>query len=82
MVVTGHGGRTRLSRLLARVEAGEEIIIGRAGRPVQTALVDRADADEVSSLSAVGLDRADGSVLVTADRQIARYSVALLDAEG
>lgn len=29
-----HEAKTRLSQLLARVEAGEEIIIARAGRPV------------------------------------------------
>lgn len=29
-----HAAKTQLSRLLARVEAGEEIVIARAGRPV------------------------------------------------
>jgi prevent-host-death family protein len=29
-----HQAKTHLSRLLARVEAGEEIVIARAGRPV------------------------------------------------
>ncbi len=29
-----HDAKTHLSRLLARVEAGEEIVIARAGRPV------------------------------------------------
>jgi prevent-host-death family protein len=29
-----HEAKTHLSRLLARVEAGEELIIARAGRPV------------------------------------------------
>lgn len=29
-----HDAKTQLSRLLARVEAGEEIIIARSGRPV------------------------------------------------
>jgi len=29
-----HEAKTHLSRLLARVEAGEEFIISRAGRPV------------------------------------------------
>ena len=29
-----HEAKTKLSQLLARVEAGEEIIIARAGRPV------------------------------------------------
>ena len=29
-----HGAKTHLSRLLKRVEAGEEIIVARAGKPV------------------------------------------------
>lgn len=32
--VNVHEAKTHLSRLLARVEAGEEILISRAGRPV------------------------------------------------
>jgi prevent-host-death family protein len=32
--VNVHDAKTHLSRLLARVEAGEEILISRAGRPV------------------------------------------------
>ena len=31
--VNVHEAKTHLSRLLARVEAGEEIVIARAGRP-------------------------------------------------
>ena len=33
-LVNIHEAKTQLSRLLRRVEAGEEIIIGRAGQPV------------------------------------------------
>ncbi len=29
-----HDAKTQLSRLVRRVEAGEEIVLGRAGRPV------------------------------------------------
>ena len=32
--VNVHEAKTHLSRLLARVESGEEIVIARAGRPV------------------------------------------------
>lgn len=32
--VNVHNAKTHLSRLLERVEAGEEIVIARAGRPV------------------------------------------------
>jgi len=34
MIVNVHEAKTQLSRLLERVAAGEEVIIGRAGRPV------------------------------------------------
>ena len=33
-IVNVHAAKTHLSRLLERAEAGEEIVIGRAGRPV------------------------------------------------
>lgn len=33
-IVNVHEAKTHLSRLLARVDQGEEIIIARAGRPV------------------------------------------------
>lgn len=34
MTVNVHEAKTHLSRLLQRVEAGEEIVIARAGRPI------------------------------------------------
>lgn len=34
MIVNVHEAKTHLSRLLERVAAGEEVVIGRAGRPV------------------------------------------------
>ncbi|GAA1503275.1 type II toxin-antitoxin system Phd/YefM family antitoxin [Nocardioides humi] len=34
VVVNVHEAKTNLSRILARVEAGEEIIIARGGKPV------------------------------------------------
>jgi prevent-host-death family protein len=34
MIVNIHEAKTHLSRLLERVAAGEEVIIGKAGRPV------------------------------------------------
>jgi prevent-host-death family protein len=33
-VVNMHEAKTHLSRLIQRVEAGEEIVIGRSGKPV------------------------------------------------
>lgn len=33
-IVNVHAAKTQLSRLLQRVEAGEEIVIGRAGKPI------------------------------------------------
>jgi len=37
-VVNDHEAKTHLSKLLARVEAGEEIVIARAGKPIVTML--------------------------------------------
>lgn len=34
MLVNMHEAKTHLSRLVERAEAGEDIVIGRAGRPV------------------------------------------------
>lgn len=34
LVVNVHQAKTQLSRLLARVEAGEEVVIARRGEPV------------------------------------------------
>jgi prevent-host-death family protein len=34
VIVNVHQAKTHLSRLLARVEAGEEVVIANAGRPV------------------------------------------------
>ena len=34
MIVNIHAAKTNLSRLIERMEAGEEVIIARAGRPV------------------------------------------------
>jgi len=33
-IINVHAAKTQLSRLLERAEAGEEIIIGRAGKPI------------------------------------------------
>jgi prevent-host-death family protein len=33
-IINVHAAKTHLSELLARVEAGEEIVLGRAGRPI------------------------------------------------
>jgi prevent-host-death family protein len=33
-VINVHAAKTQLSRLLERAESGEEIIIGRAGKPI------------------------------------------------
>jgi prevent-host-death family protein len=33
-IVNVHDAKTNLSKLLARVEAGEQITIGRAGKPI------------------------------------------------
>ena len=44
--VNVHEAKTHLSRLLARVEHGDEIVIARAGRPIARLLPFRAGAPE------------------------------------
>ncbi|MDF2735500.1 MAG: prevent-host-death protein [Chloroflexota bacterium] len=42
-IVNVHAAKTNLSRLLERAEAGEEIVIGRAGKPIARLVPYRAD---------------------------------------
>jgi prevent-host-death family protein len=42
--VKSHEAKTHLARLVERVEAGEEIVIARAGRPVARLVPNRAEA--------------------------------------
>lgn len=44
MVVNVHEAKTQLSRLLERVERGEEILIGRAGKPIAKLVPYRPEA--------------------------------------
>ena len=50
-VVNVHEAKTQFSKLLARVSLGEEIVIGRAGRPVArlVPLSERTDRREPGS---------------------------------
>lgn len=45
MIVNVHEAKTHLSRLLARVAAGEEIILGKAGKPVARLVAYRQDRE-------------------------------------
>ena len=42
-IVNVHAAKTTLSRLLERAEAGEEIVIARAGKPIAKLVPYRAD---------------------------------------
>lgn len=44
-VVNVHEAKTQLSKLLRRVEAGEDVVIGRGGQPI--ALLTRITPDEI-----------------------------------
>lgn len=59
--VNVHEAKTHLSQLLARVEAGEEIVIARAGKPV--AVLSRAPG--AGRRRVRGLDR--GKVIIRAN---------------
>ena len=50
--VNGHEAKTRLSRLIEAAEAGEEVVIARAGRPV-VRLVALARAGQPRKLGAL-----------------------------
>ena len=43
MIVNIHEAKTHLSRLLERVASGEEVVIGRAGKPVARLVPYRED---------------------------------------
>lgn len=59
--VNTHEAKTQLSKLLARVEAGEEIVISRAGTPVARLVpIDRQASDRRPGTAA-------GRVLVGSD---------------
>ncbi len=45
-IVNVHEAKTQLSKLLRRVEAGEDVVIGRGGRPV--ARLTRVTPDEAA----------------------------------
>jgi len=42
-IINVHAAKTHLSRLLERAEAGEEIVIGRAGKPIAKLVPYRPD---------------------------------------
>ena len=42
-IINVHAAKTNLSRLLERAEAGEEIVIGRAGKPIAKLVPYRSD---------------------------------------
>ncbi len=53
-MVNVHEAKTHFSRLLARVEAGEEIVIARAGRPVARLVPCRNNPNQRTPGSAKG----------------------------
>lgn len=59
--VNVHEAKTHLSRLLARVERGEEVIIARSGRPVARLLPIEPKGRERQ----LGLDR--GTIFISED---------------
>lgn len=42
-IINVHAAKTNLSKLLERAEAGEEIVIGRAGKPIAKLVPYRAE---------------------------------------
>jgi len=63
--VTVHDAKTSLSELLRRVEAGEEIIIARADKPV--AVLSAFNADAVNETRHAGLGSLEGTFEMPGD---------------
>jgi prevent-host-death family protein len=55
-IVNVHEAKTHLSRLLARVAAGEEVVIAKAGKPIARLVPVAASADA----RVLGMDRGRG----------------------
>ena len=72
--VNVHEAKTHLSKLLERVEAGEEIIIARAGRPVA-----RLIAFAPPGKRALGLDAGQGFIAADFDAPLPDDVIADFD---
>ncbi|MGK2850740.1 MAG: type II toxin-antitoxin system Phd/YefM family antitoxin [Candidatus Limnocylindrales bacterium] len=78
-IVNVHAAKTNLSRLLERVEAGQDVVIGRAGKPIAR-LVPYVDVprrrwfgamkDEIRILP--GFDESDADIQRDFDESLAR----------
>jgi prevent-host-death family protein len=69
--VNVHEAKTHFSKLLERVEAGEEIVIARAGRPVA-----RLIAFAPAGKRALGLDAGQGFIAADFDGPLADDVIA------
>lgn len=74
--VNVHDAKTRLSQLLVRVEAGEEIVIARAGKPVARLV----PFDVPSSRRPLGIDA--GKIRIAEDFDAPLPEDILRDFEG
>jgi len=73
VMVNVHTAKTQLSKLLERMEAGEEIIIGRAGKPVARLVPYEQPVERVPGL-AKGSIRIRGDVVHTwSDEDLAEW---------
>ena len=59
--VNVHEAKTNLSKLLKRVEAGEEVVIARAGKPVARILPVQSELKKRTPGSAAGMIEYDNS---------------------
>lgn len=64
-VITVHEAKTTLSELLRRVEAGEEIVIARADKPI--AILSAYKPTEVARTRRAGLGSLEGKLRVPSD---------------
>jgi len=72
IVVNTHEAKTHLSRLLARVAAGEEVTIAKAGRPMARLVPARPPAGKRQA----GMDRGLYEVPADFDAEVAEITAA------
>ncbi len=77
--VNVHEAKMHLSALLARVEAGEEVVIAKAGRPIAR-LARRVCQVRRVKLPLVAQAKVEGTSLISADPRVLAYPIVTIDA--
>ena len=73
-----HEAKTNLSRIIERVERGEEIVISRAGTPVAKVVPLRSPVRRTGRGSLAGRALLEDLTLLTRDPMIQKYKVPVM----